>query len=242
MEVTNAPMKCAVKIQHSQKDVSQLTELIDISYVGIQSRKKGEVQWREIHKTVYYGVSSLDFVFFDYAVSSHQTYEYRNFIHFKSNDEPAYGSVTEIRAEFSGFLIADENNGYISIADPKCTYQRDFNVAFVKPYNSKYPHVIRNGEANSCSGSFEGVFNMLNDDCQFDKGYAEFEDEIVEFLSRPTSKVFKTHDGHIWYVHINTPIKKLDETLDGFIKLQFTWNEIGDLPENMNQMIARAMK
>lgn len=238
MEIMNEPMKCAVRVFHTKRDV--ITD--DIASIAIENRKKGETEWHEVHRVNYYSQNSLDFEFIDYTVSSHQTYEYRNVLYQTTEGEPILGDIVEFTPVFNGFLIADEYNGYVSVADPKYTYQRDFNVSFVKPYNSKYPHVIRNGESNSCSGTFEGVFNVLDESCRFTKRYADFENEIVEFLSRPTSKIFKTFDGHVWYIYVNTPIKKVADNLDGFVKLQFSWNEIGAVPENINQVITGAMK
>ena len=243
MRVINDPVKCAVKIEHTQEDGRLVSELPTIEFTCIQRRKKGEAEWRDIYKATYYGSGSLDFTTYDYTVSSHQTYEYRNVYYLKeqATDSTSLveGESVSVYAQFDGFLIADEHNVYVSLADPKYTYQKDFNIAFVKPYNSKYPHAVRNGDACSCSGTFEGDFNPLDANCQFEKQYAAFENEITEFLYRPTSKMFKTFDGHVWYIHINTPIKKVDDQIGGFIKLQFSWNEIGKLPDNFNEVIAR---
>lgn len=245
MRVTNEPVRCAVKIEHSENDAKHLAGISLFDSIGVQRRKEGENEWHDIYKANYYGNSSLNFITYDYTVSSHQTYEYRNVFYLKRQARNAtletVGEVVSVYAYFDGFLIADKNNIYVSLADPKYTYQKDFNVAFVKPYNSKYPHAIRNGEASSYSGTFEGIFNPLDENCQFAKRYADFEDEIVDFLSRPTSKIFKTFDGHVWYIHVNTPVKKLDDQIGGFVKLQFSWNEIGALPDNINELIAEAI-
>ena len=229
-------MRCAIEIHHGIDDVISFVEdLSTIQSISIQRKAGNEGSWREIKKVVVSSENNLIFSFIDYTTRSHQEYEYRNVI---TTDADYIGVTNRIISRFFGIVIANKSKAYVSLINPEYTCQREFNTAYIKPYNSQYPHVIQNGIANSSKGTVKGSFNPIGDDCLIQMEYADFTDEFIDFLSDGTSKVLKTYDGHAWYVQIDTPVTLETGEIEGLSKINFSWTEIGRMPVNLNHSIA----
>lgn len=225
-----------MKLEHTHAETVQMMhemfyqDVNAFSYFTINRRKKGSSTWDNLFNYSMINKTNLAFTRYDYGAVAHQEYEYMVIIN-TTDGNKIYGEIISVTPEYSGFLFMDKEKAYVSHLDTKCTHQRDFNVAFIKPYNSRFPHAIRNGELNANTGTFEGIFNRLDEHCEFVKSYASFENTLIDFLSRGTNKIMKTPDGHLWSVQINTPITVGQADFEGAVKIQFSWTEVGEPAE-----------
>jgi len=176
----------------------------------------------------------LNFCLLDYSARSCREYEYRNVIVSNTN---YIGPAVAVTTRFDGVLIASKKKCYISLLNPEYTLQRDFNVAYVKPYNRKYPHAIHNGLANSNKGTVKGIFNPISPDCMIEMKYADYADDFIDFLSDGTPKLIKTFDGHAWYAEIDTPVKREYDKVIGIVNISFSWTEVAEVPSNFCKMV-----
>ena len=225
-----------MKIQHDAIDAANFVgwNTSSVTAVKIQRRIFGEQNWQEIRNIPIITSDDLTFSMFDYTANSYQVYEYRNVI---TADTEYIGPVKKIETRFDGILIGNNEKCFVSLLSPKYTQQREFNTAYVKPFNSQYPHVVYNGAANSSKGTVSGFFNPINDDCQIEMKYGPYATEIVDFLSDGTPKFLKTFDGFSWYVQIDTPIKTDYDNVIGLIKIDFSWTEIGKAPAGLGRLM-----
>lgn len=189
MDVINDFVQCTIRIRHEPADAAAID---NITAVDIRRREKGEKYWQTIGTVYIDQTDDLKFEAVDIAAASGVDYEYQA-VYLAGYAETA-GDVYEVQSAFDGVFIGNAERQYVTRFNVKCQYQRNGNMTYVKPFNSRCPHSICNGNSNYDTGTVEGVFNPLDDTCslQLVNG-GRLRRELFDFLSDGVPKILKTN-------------------------------------------------
>jgi len=223
-------MTCVIKVKYSQNDASEFVDVSTVKKASVQRRNVGAniSNWIDLRNILVVTANDLDFTLVDLTARSHETYDYRVVLNDGAKDY--LGQLIRVEADFRGILVSTASQGFVCLGNPKYTSKRAHSIAYVKPYNSRYPHSVKNGASNYNTGTIEGYFNPLNSNCQFEMVYSEYTVTLVDFLTDGIPKIIKTPDGHLWYAQIDPQIEFTNDNIPGICKASFSWTEIGEAP------------
>ena len=196
-----------------------------------------------IQKAISINISSdLNKTITDFTALPGLTYNYKIYYRFRIDGSRKTASLRgkyPVKVKYRGILIIDETGGYSVLVSPSYTVKKTYNVSYVKPYYSKYPHAIQNGNMNYYSGTFTGIFNPIDEQCRLVQDRiidgVNYELQVMEFLANGNPKILKTYDGNLWYVMIDSEITK-EKNAANLMQISFNWTEIGEVP---SQLMAR---
>lgn len=230
LEAINEMTTCVIKVKYSQNDASEFVDVSTVKRATVQRRSVGisTTNWLELRSFLVVTANDLDFTLVDLTAKSHETYDYRIVLNDGTKDY--LSQLMRVEADFRGILVATASQGFICLGNPKYTNQREHSIAYVKPYNSKYPHSVKNGASNYNTGTIEGYFNPLNSSCQLEMVYSEYAVALADFLTDGIPKIIKTPDGYLWYAQIDPQVKFDNDSIPGICKASFSWTEIGEAP------------
>lgn len=127
-------------------------------------------------------------------------------------------------SDLSGELFA-----YMNIS---VTEQRNTSVGYVKPLWGKYPHAVRNGDANYASGSAEALFIPFDALCVPDISMAtQSRNGALDMLTNGLQKVMRTPDGRGWTISVDGEPRVNKDEFFGADTVSFDWTEVGAFPE-----------
>lgn len=228
LEARTEEKTCTVTISFSQDDAANLVAVNTVVTAIIQ-RKLQQGNWTDVRTIDIASPQDLNFTATDYSVRSFTTYEYRIAL-IDRNGSIYYTTAQTVDVQFSALLVANEDKQYVCIGNPKYSITRTHNIAFVKPYNSRYPHSVKNGISNYNTGTIDGYFNPLDNNCSLARVYADFSDALIDYLTDGRPKIIKTPEGHAWYAQIDPQVKLSNDNILGIVLLSFSWTEISEMP------------
>ena len=127
-------------------------------------------------------------------------------------------------SDLSGELFA-----YMNIS---VTEQRNTSVGYVKPLWGKYPHAVRNGDANYASGSAEALFIPFDSSCSPDvKKATQSRNAALDMLTNGLQKVMRTPDGRGWTISVDGDPRVNKDEFFGADTISFDWTEVDVFPE-----------
>jgi len=233
MTVTNEPRECTVHISHTAADVADRT---GVTSVGIRRRKAGSDAWELIYKSIILDASQENqyaFVIADKTARSLIRYVYQNVVY--RGDSESYGPEIPVDVVCDGILVATARDGLSLLMNVEYTAQQNYSMSYVRPFYSRYPHSVQNGEANYATGTVKGLINTFSPLCEIEMKNGHNVDAVVAFLTNGLPKLIKTHDGHAWYAQIDgESVTMHDGGYEGLVGISFSWTEIGDVPSALS--------
>lgn len=210
--------------------------IAQINNIKVKRRKKGTFDWITLFNIPVNSLEDVDFVRYDYLARNDTEYEYA-IVPTVGNVEGEY-SINEIKSEFYGIFITDNEKSYKFKEDASYNnMERVHLTATYEPYGSKYPIVINNGNINYDRGSAGGSIIVFDNSENLDrKSTVDRLDAIKEFLGTPSAKILKDFNGNIWLVAINdnSSLTYYSEVGMGFARVDFNWAEIGDYDDGQD--------
>lgn len=140
-------------------------------------------------------------------------------------------TVTEVRSEFDGLVVADTHESYQSVADvgiDSVSQNRASSVVTV--LGNKYPYIQYNGMANYQSGTAHGLFVEIDwkeKRFKVETGY-QYRDALLKFLTNGQPKIIKYSDGRMWLADIVDAPTLSPGNHPYQVSCSFNFVEIGD--------------
>lgn len=218
-------------------DISATT----VRYLLVKRREVGDIDYITIHRKKIQNSSGNQFGdysinFDDYTAASDKEYEYTIVsVDNVSNDdtevlsegEPQLG--TKVYSYFDGVMICDKDNHYFTQFEPVVTYQKNRQSSLVVPIDSKYPHIISNGNEDYYSGTASGLFLKVNEDGTIkNHDMIEYQSNINDFLNNGKPKLLKDWKGNIWIINVTQAPSVSAQEHDMKSIIQFGWAEIAN--------------
>lgn len=214
---------------------NSMYSLSNTDYIVLKRREKGTFKWTTIYvspKIEEYG--DLDIQFIDKYARANTDYEYMICSYREIDDNIMMNSqqIIEVRSEFNGFFIADQNCIYGTETNiDGCDTTREILTGTLPLLNNRYPTVVSNSLANYDSGTVSGVF--LEIDCEnADKVISENNykrnNTIKDRLADKLPLILKANDGRKWLIKVTGDITDSMDTHPMLRKISFSWVEIGD--------------
>ena len=229
MTVANEPRQCVVRISHTADDVADKT---GVTAVGVRRREAGSDTWELIYTTNILDASQSNqytFIVTDRTARSLVRYVYQNVIYRGAVE--TYGPETTLDVLCDGILISTARESLSLLMNVGYTMRQNYSMSYVRPFYSKYPHSIQNGEANYATGTVKGLINTFDTLCEIEMKNGHDADAVVAFLTNGTPKLLKAHDGHAWYVQIDgESVSAQDGGAYGLVEISFSWTEVGAVP------------
>ena len=174
--------------------------------------------------------ADLSFKVVDRNVLSGKTYQYALVVVTGETQSP--GASATITYTMPFLHIYDSNGELFAYMEISVEEQRNTSVGYVKPLWGKYPHAIRNGDANYASGSAEALFIPFDSSCMPDASKATTSrNSALDMLTNGLQKVLRTPDGRGWSISVGgEPRVNKDEFL-GADTISFDWTEVAAFPE-----------
>ena len=130
------------------------------------------------------------------------------------------------------------SNSYVTISDIFASYSavgditkhpinRNDRGSILTAMDSKYPYQIINGDADYDSGSIEGFFSDIDDDCRVDINNNALSNTLRAWLNNGRAKLLTYYTGEAWIVAVNG-ISTTDPENNDVYDTSFNWTAIGD--------------
>ena len=130
------------------------------------------------------------------------------------------------------------SNSYVTISDIFASYSavgditkhpinRNDRGSILTAMDSKYPYQIINGDADYDSGSIEGFFSDIDDDCRVDMNNNALSNTLRAWLNNGRAKLLTYYTGEAWIVAVNG-ISTTDPENNDVYNTSFNWTAIGD--------------
>lgn len=229
-------LDCNFKNNISGGNIGELAQYI--TEFRIKRRVKGTYDWITIKDEYINDPSELSVIFKDNLALNYTEYEYA-FVPIMNDAEGNY-VIEDVLSKFNGVYICDINTIYKFYAGVEYgDTDRVQQVGVFAPFGSKYPVVISNGLIDYHTGSINGY--ILPNDNEFmnftdDMRYAMVKrrNEITEFLVNKEPKIVKDWNGNAWLLVVvdNVNASYVQESGNALTKVNFTWNEIGNVHSN----------
>lgn len=233
MIVTNEPRQCVVRISHSATDVEDKS---GVTAVGVRRREAESDVWELICKANILDASQENqyaFVVTDKTARSLAQYVYQNVIYRGSNE--TYGPEISLNVVCDGVLAATAREGISLLMNVEYTARQNYSMNYVRPFYSRYPHSVQNGEANYATGTVKGLINTFSPMCEIEMKNGHDANTVVAFLTNGLPKLIKTHDGRAWYAQIDGESVSIQDGGDyGLVEVSFAWTEIGAVPATLS--------
>lgn len=229
MEAINDYFAGVIKVHHTSEDTNDLENIVSISiYRRCTNAFSSDLEWTIAGTKPVITNDDKDFVFVDYSARHGEKYKYKTVIKVMENDVAVSydGATCEVDSVVCGIVIGADDKYYSINFNVSYTTQREYNMAYVQPYYSKYPHAIQNGDANFNTGSVSGYFNLLDSNCSLEEKTGMFAEEVEEFLTNGKVKTLKTYDGYVWRIMVDSPIKREKTDSRGLVYFNFSWHAV----------------
>lgn len=200
-----------------------------VSELAIKKRIKGTFKWitievRDINVTEDFNFSGVD----KYS-KSNTTYEYAIVPYLNRN--PGNYTIVEVESMFDATFVLEKDISYKTfITNAFCDTVRNFTGNYNTPLVAQYPVFFHSGLMNYDSGSVDGQFYELDDNCRLQKDYGYlFKNKLKDFLSNGRPKILKHPDGRIWLIQV---VPNINDSADGRYDLRnihFDWIEVGSV-------------
>jgi hypothetical protein len=224
--LTNEPLLGGVKIS-STKAVGAP---IDATSVIIKRKETTAMVYDNIATIAVASVDDLTFQVIDRNVLTGRMYDY--LLTPVVGDVEQLGAGASVAVSYSALFITDSTGTYMAPLDITCTAQKNTQVSYVQPLKSKYPHAVRNGDANYSTGNAEGMFLTFTGDCTPDLTNSHtYKESVLEMLVNGLPKVLRVPDGRGWYISVDGDPKRNTDEFLGADTISFSWTEIGALPK-----------
>lgn len=221
MEAINEYTTGVVRVKHTIADANGLE---GITAVNVYRKSDTEREWTLVAVRNIITSDDVKFELMDFSARAKTNYTYK--VGLVVGAEETEGASVSVLSDFGGVFIGTDAEQYMAVVAADCTSQRQYNMTYVTPFYSKYPHAIQNGEANFSFGTAKGWFNRIDENCQIVMETAEFNEAVEDFLTNGEIKTLKKYDGRVWRVQIDSPIKNEIIKLNGVVCMSFSWNEV----------------
>lgn len=231
MEAINDYSAGVIRVYHANEDTNGLENISSIAlYRRCLNVYGSDAEWALAGTKPVITSDDKDFVFVDYSARHGEKYEYKAIITTDVNGAITThdGAMCKVDSSVCGVVIGAGDECYAINFNVTYTTQREYNMAYIKPYYSKYPHAIQNGDANYNSGTVSGYFNPFDDNCSIANKTGYFAEWVEDFLTDGRIKTLKTYDGYVWRVMIDTPVKREKTNSRGLVYFSFNWNAVAD--------------
>lgn len=204
-----------------------------VSDIAVKRRIKGEFDWITIDVRHIESEEDFNFVGIDQHNQSVTNYEYALVPYL--NDNPGAYIVKEVYSEFDDIFIIGHDMTFKTVASNEdVNTVRNIPGSHNNRLRSKYPSFFHSGIMNYDSGSVNGRFFDLENDCHIivkDYSY-QYKRGLMDFLADGYPKILKVSDGRIWLIQvIPNPSDNADGSHD-IRNITFDWIEIGDYKSN----------
>lgn len=167
------------------------------------------------------------------------TYEYEHAIVPVLNGIEDVYAISKTRCESDRLVIVDEDELWSTpITDGFCDTTRVAPSTPVETLFGKYPHIIRNTNANYDTITISGTWMPYEDEsgCMMvdlnnttNVGLmSAMNNKVKDFLTNGKAKLFKNIDGRIYLGYVTTPPSDTADGIYNYRKISFGITEIGD--------------
>lgn len=216
------------------KSKAKVEDLGNIASIVISRRESSKSEWVKVYAKDIAHVEDLNFDLLDILTLSGITYNYSIDLMSVDSIVPLETEIFEnIKSQFYGLLVGNFDKFYVAGTNFKTETKRNMQVEYVTTLAGRYPYRICNAETNYTTGSSSGLFLKLTENKKnfIPDDNNSYSNEVLNFLCDGTSKIIKTHDGQIWYVSIDGNPRKVYSEFLGLNALEFSWTEIGEIPQ-----------
>ena len=220
-----------IRLYHTSEDLGDFGDITAISvYRKCTNPLAPDSEWTLVDTKKVITTNDQNFMFVDYSARSGESYEYKTIASgFENGIVVSYeGSKCSVASETAGIVIGAGDEYYTLNFNVTYTAQKEYNMAYVRPYYSKYPHAIQNGDANFHSGSVSSYFNQMGDNCTVNRGNGYYAEQIENFLMDGRIKTLKTYDGYVWKIMIDAPVKREKTNEKGLVFFTFNWHAVAE--------------
>lgn len=156
-------------------------------------------------------------------------YVYRAIVYNGSTVVATY--YNNIQYASNSIKISDIYGCFTAIGEiTKHPISRNDRGSILETMDSQYPYHIINGSPNYDSGTIDGIFSDLDDDCSVitDSEYLSEKAEVLrEWLNNGCAKLLTYYTGESWIVTVNN-IQTTDPNNNDMYHTTFNWTQIGD--------------
>lgn len=201
--------------------------LVDtVDSVQILKREHGQSEWTVVSETPIENIEDFNITYVDYYSDNKAEVEYAMVPII--NGARANMVITDpVKSEFEGILIGDKDRAYRAYIYQFYNTTRNQSVTPVIPLHGRYPYMIRTAHTNYTSGALTATFVVIeNNDVNYDDAKnAQFNEEVIDFLTNERPKYLKFDDGRSWIVDITSmPALQSEGAL---YVINFEWTQIG---------------
>lgn len=236
IEVKNNALGCDIRIIHKENDIANLS----VSKIVIQKYNSNTGLWERAFEQNVSKKADANFTLSDIYVASLHSYNYK-VLYVNSESTIIRETEKTVRCVFDGLVIMDTyGTVYNAVANWNFSHSRERSVGFIQPFFSRFPIAIYNGSVNYESGSASGLFAPF--DSEGNPAYENltlYRHKLIDYLTDQQVKLFKTYDGYMWLVAIDSGVQDAyDGHLDSEI-VSFDWREVQEIPTaDMMRVIA----
>lgn len=231
MKAVNDYLAGVIRLYHTREDTNQLENIVAIDvYRRCADVLSADREWTLAGTKTIVTSDDKDFVFVDYSARHGEKYDYKTVVSvLEGENKVTYDGVEcSVESSVCGVVIASGDQHYAINFNVTYSAQRNYNMSYIQPYHSKYPHAVQNGDANFSNGTVSGYFNAMDENCSLKGTTGLFAEMIENFLTDGRIKTLKTYDGYIWRVVIDTPIKREKTNTRDLVFFSFSWHAVAD--------------
>lgn len=213
---------------------------MSVSKIIIQKYNPDTDDWNHAFEKNITAPTDANFTLSDIYVASLYSYKYK-IIYVNSESTILQEVEKTVQCRFDGLVVMDASGTtYNAVANWNYTHSRERSVSFIQPFFSRFPIAIYNGSVNYESGSASGLFAPF--DSEGNPAYENltlYRHKLIDYLTDQQVKLFKTYDGYMWLVAIDSGVQDAyDGHLDAEI-VSFDWREVQEIPTtDMMRVIA----
>lgn len=191
----------------------------------------------ELNRDDYLEVASLPnpnstIIYEDYYALPKTTYVYKAVSYNKNEIVGTYYNI--VTHSLDGVVIADAYGHYTALSYKNIyPINRNDRFGFLMPMDRKTPIGICNGLSNYDSGSVNGLFSEIEDECNIEyKDNTIFATAMRDWLNNGRAKLLKYHTGDCWIVGVNG-VNDDDTENNSLVYTSFNWTEIANAKDNL---------
>lgn len=224
MKVYNHVAGADVRIEVTAAD----SEGLGLDRIIIQ--KHDGAAWQKAYEQKISAEADRVFFLSDIYVATGKTYRYKA-LYVNANNDLLKEEEGEVLCYFDGLVVMDATSLYVSVGNWSYSHSRTTSVNFIQPFQRKHPIAIVNGNVNYESGDASGVFAPFDErgDPAYE-GSTPYRQQFLNYLATPGVKLFKTYDGYMWLVCIDSGMKDTYEYNKDTELVSFSWTEVDEIP------------
>ena len=206
----------------------------------VKRRKVGEFTWFNMFEIPVNSIDNFNFNVVDRYPNTGVKYQYA-VVPIINGLEGSYNyGIDELTGNdyiscyFEGIIILDRDIEYESCYNLSFSFTKNQSKASVIPLNSKYPYIVKNGQANYYSGTVSAAFMRFDEENNMDlkPDSMEYREDFLDFLINQNFKIIKLYDGRSYMVEImETPTDENSDHEDLHI-ITFDFIEVGNVLSN----------